>query len=169
MFAPAQLGDVWLAHVRFDDAPDFEVGQHPELQYDVVPYLTVEELEFEENGSAAATVRLDLEIRWFAGESEERAGAVPFEIALGLRAGFTWTEAPAEELARRWLDFMAMYLLWPYARAHVANITSFSAAPTLTLATLEVPELPELESEENVRSEAGELDQFDQFDPRFDH
>jgi len=47
-----------------------------------------------------------------------------------------------EDFRRDWLDFNAPYLLWPYARAYIANLTGSSSLPPLTIFTMKVPHPP---------------------------
>jgi preprotein translocase subunit SecB len=147
VFAPAQIGDVWLASVRFEENDAFVFTGESRLTFQVEQDVEIESYEpGDESRGSLARLRLDLNVKWW--ENDKPATEAPFGIELAIKGIFTWWETPDEEIARSWLEYNGPYLLWPYARSYVATITGLGNLPTLTLQTLQVPELPDLESSE---------------------
>jgi preprotein translocase subunit SecB len=102
-------------------------------------------MEATDDGRRWATLRLDLEFDWV---DEDGQPLRPFDLRVVIRGGFSWSDGPTEErLARKWLEYNGMYLLWPYARSFIATVTSQSRLPALTLYTLDVPQPPELDDD----------------------
>lgn len=147
-----QLIDAWLGDFTFSSNPEFEPGGgEVELHYGVESETTVHaDLE---TGRSIASLRL--EIDWRDGEKEPAQG--PFSLSLEAIGQFA-TRPMAEEKREsleQWLEFMAPYLLWPYARAYVSSITSLSPHPPLTLFTRQVPQPRALEAETAEQPHSG--------------
>jgi hypothetical protein len=157
---PAQLRNAWLARVRYKENPDFDPADLP-LTYGLNHTTTVESLDFavedeSDEVGTSATVRFDLAVEWYHGD--EPADSVPFNLAVSLRSLFVWTQPTEKQVAERWLNYNASYLLWPYARSYIAAITSWTHLQTpLTIYTQEVPELPDFESEEDASASSHPL------------
>jgi len=69
----------------------------------------------------------------------------PFDLALDVHGIFVWNQEmfpPDEALAKGWLEYNGMYLLWPYLRSYVTMITAATHFPALTIYTMNVPQPP---------------------------
>jgi preprotein translocase subunit SecB len=142
---PAQLEWVWLSRVNFNVNPEFERNDIGKTTYYVEPDTDVALLNAEESGARSAVVTLSATIEW----EREGDGPLPFEMQIDVGGHFRWNErAPDEQLARLWLDYNGMYLLWPYLRSYITTITAMAPVPPLTIYTMNVPEPPDVESDE---------------------
>jgi hypothetical protein len=142
--------------VRFDTTLDVDLIHGRRINYEVIPAVTISEFDRDTEGLTAA-IRLNAVVEFAhpADESAEESdqtgpGPVPFEIELALHGTFSWdsAEMPDDDLARGWLEYNGMYLMWPYLRSYVAIITGMSHLPSLTIYTMNVPKPPVITSAE---------------------
>ena len=138
--AAGQLKHAALTKVDFAENRQFEHGQPVTYRVDhthTIDFGTAEDAD-------VAVLILDLEIKW---ETEDPK-AIPFDLAITVLGVFTWPkDSRPEDLMRAWLDFNGTYLLWPYARTYVAQVTAMSNHAALTIYTLRVPVPPPLQGE----------------------
>jgi preprotein translocase subunit SecB len=152
---PAQLQDVWVERIRFEEDATFDRADTANVSYFVEPKVEIGELRDGDDGSLSSAVRLSAEVRF--ARDDEIEGALPFELDISVVGSFEWSgeTKPADaKLAPAWLDYNAMYLLWPYLRAHIATVTSASRLPTLTIYTMNVPNPPVIPSEDDTSEQA---------------
>jgi preprotein translocase subunit SecB len=146
---PIQLVDAWLSEVSFSNNPEFRQSEPVALNYGVDSETGVRaDLE---TGNAEAL--LHLRIIW-RDATNEPTTLGPFELSLAVAGTFLVPQMPEEKRERleQWLEFMSPYLLWPYARAYIASITSLSPHPALTLFTRHMPQPRALEPETQEQS-----------------
>jgi hypothetical protein len=144
---PAQLEAAWLTSVDFELDPDFDRDDISAMTYSVESEAHIGDRDDHEDGSLASMVKLDLVVKWSRHDEETSDDApVPFRIAVQVTGVFEWPAGrqPEERLARLWLEYNGMYLLWPYARSYIAQISGMSNLPALTLYTMSVPVAPDL-------------------------
>jgi hypothetical protein len=139
---PAQLESVHLGRLEFAPDPSFPVEELARVTYEVAPGVGIGELRSNERG-----LESDLTLRASIAFSrvEEDEGPLPFEMTIELHGSFVWVSdalPPDEDIARAWLDYNGMYLMWPYLRSYVAAITGMSHLPALTIYTMNVPKPP---------------------------
>lgn len=160
MFAPAQLERAWLASIAFEENFGFSLEERHKVSYELDARTEIETLFADEEDPPVtwAIVRVDVDLEWHRAEGREpdQEGGedeeAPFTLSASVRGAFTWApdRPPEERFARAWLDYNAMYLLWPYLRGYISTVTGFSTFPPLTIYTMQVPEPPDLESEEQA-------------------
>ena len=142
--APAQLGYAWLGRVVFEPDPEAMVEDVPNASYNITPDVEIGEVLTDEgDGSRAAVVSLSAEIDFTRNDGTD--GPTPFTLGITVHGVFRWAVdslPPSDELARGWLEYNGMYLLWPYLRAYTATITGLSVFPALTIFTMNVPKPP---------------------------
>jgi hypothetical protein len=158
MSSPAQLDNAWLDTVQYRDRDEW--SSEP-LWFGIDDKFEVLDLQLdEEDNSYNVRGQLTLGISWFIDEEQTmEAVEAPFDLTLTIGADFIFQPGREERFVRAWLNYNAAYLLWPYARAYTATITSLGRMPRLMLPTSQVPELPDLESEEDVRSSLPAVEQ----------
>ena len=127
----AQLIDAWL------EAGEIEFNRHFAGDTDRVTYGldTSTEVVSTTPGDAVAVLRIG--VNW----EHRDGGELPFHKLTVLVGGrFDWPHGdPGEDYVAGWLKFNGTYLLWPYARAFIATLTSLAGMPPLQLMTLNVP------------------------------
>lgn len=138
-----QLQEAWLADVEFGENPNFDgAAEFPEgLSYKVE---SDSKAWLEPHPGAG----LRITISWQDLHDEECEG--PFRLCAVIHGLFATPEPIVEEKGEQleqWLRFMGPFLLWPYARAYIESLTSFSQFPPLTLYTLALPRPRALEGE----------------------
>lgn len=152
MASPAQLAEAWLAHVEFRDNPDWPSGQP--LWYQLDESFEVADLEERQEGTSPywwARGTLTLVLKWFEDEGETlQTDEGPFDLTIAVTGEYRFVAGREEPFVRAWLTYNGAYLLWPYARAHIATITGLGRLPKLTIYTSEVPTAPDIESEEDA-------------------
>jgi preprotein translocase subunit SecB len=97
-----------------------------------------------------AFLKVGIEVDW--SRTDEAEGLYPFELNAEVTGMFQWSPASApktERMARLWLDYNGIYLLWAYLRTHVATITGMSDLPPLTIYTMRVPDRPQLDEDDD--------------------
>lgn len=148
--APAQLESAWLGRVLFEPDPTATVEDVPSSSYNLTPSVAIGDVETNEaDGSRGAVVSLNAQIEFV--RTDETEGPTPFTLDITIHGWFRWaadTLPPTDELARGWLEYNGMYLLWPYLRAYTATITGLSGFPALTIVTMNVPKAPVIPSDE---------------------
>jgi preprotein translocase subunit SecB len=148
--APAQLEYVWLGRVVFEPDPDATFEDVPKSAYNLTPGIAIGDIETnEEDGSRGAVVSLNAHIDFV--RTDDTDGPTPFTLDITVHGVFRWAAGalpPTDELARGWLEYNGMYLLWPYLRAHTATLTGLSGFPALTIVTMNVPKPPVIPSDE---------------------
>jgi hypothetical protein len=150
--SPAQLTEAWLAGVEFNDNAEYPPGQP--LWYQLDEKFDVGELEKrEDEGSTYIWARgtLTLVVKWFEDEGETiQADEGPFDLTISVTGEYRFAPGHEVPLVRAWLTYNGAYLLWPYARAHIATITSLGRLHRLTIYTSQIPTAPDIESEEDA-------------------
>jgi preprotein translocase subunit SecB len=147
--APAQLEGAWLGRVLFEPNPLATGEDAPHNEYFVHPEVNIEDPQRDEDGSLAAVLTLTATVSFSRTDGAE--GPLPFLLELDVHGVFRWSASQApqsDDLARGWLDYNGMYLLWPYLRSYVTVITGFSHLPALTLYTMNVPNPPVIPDEQ---------------------
>ena len=149
---PGQLEAVTVSRLLFGVDSAFDDEDKELLTYEVVPAVEIGDLEYQEDGALQANVALTAKIEF----SRAEPGPVPFNLEIKLDGCFCWDtkDVPTEPLARGWLEYNGMYLMWPFLRAYVSTITAFSKHPKLMIYTMNVPKPPVIKSE--TTEDAGE-------------
>lgn len=63
-------------------------------------------------------------------------------MEIAVHGVFGWdasAQPPSDDLAKGWLEYNGMYLLWPYLRSYVSLISGLSHVSELTIFTMNVP------------------------------
>jgi hypothetical protein len=155
--SPAQIENAWLAAVDFRDHYDYL--RPGTLWFDLEDSFEVRDLNLEDEETFVAHTELEVTVRWFDdAELTIEAPEWPFDLTLTVGGDFRFVSASEERFARTWLDYNGAYLLWPYARAYVASITSLGRLAHLTLETRRVPNPPDIESDEDARPAASQAE-----------
>lgn len=136
-----QLVDVRLVGIDFAVKPDFD------FDFDGLTFGVDRDVDAA-LGEETSSVILSVTITWDA----EEGRIPPFDLRVRVEGTFEWVvderESPEREIG--WLKFNGPYLMWPYARSHVASITAACGLPPLTLPTLVVPSLAWIEEDRPV-------------------
>ena len=158
MSSPAQIENAWLAAVDFLEHRDFL--RSGTLWYDLEDSFEVRDLHLDEDEETfVAYTELHVTVRWFGdAELTIEAPEWPFDLTMTVGGEFTFVPGREQRFVQTWLDYNGAYLLWPYARAFVASVTSLGRLPKLTLETRQVPNPPDIESEEDVRPAASQAE-----------
>jgi hypothetical protein len=148
VFSAAQLEEVWLGAVAFRENPSFDMSIHGGIEYFVNESTEIEFTLTEEGEVPQALLRLGAEIEWRGypaedGDELKPPDEIPFDLSLTIVGRFSLSKLDRdEEFLRAWLEYNGVYLLWPYLRQHVAQITGAGSLPTLTIYTMRVPRPP---------------------------
>lgn len=138
-----QLQEAWLADIDFGENSEFD----GEAQI-------AENLSYTVESDSRAWLEpqpgagLRVTISWQDQQGEPCEG--PFRLCVVVHGWFGAPEGIVQEKGeqlQQWLRFMGPFLLWPYARAYIESLTSFSQFPSLTLFTLSLPRPRALEGE----------------------
>jgi preprotein translocase subunit SecB len=158
LFPPGQLQSVYLSAVSFEENPDFDFDEGAEqVRYRIDSTCAIYDVHRAEAlDETHANAHVSAEVVWLR-DDEPVDTDTPFSLSLTLTACFSWPDITVDEdTARKWLDYNALYLLWPYLRMHIAEITGMSRMPKLTIYTMNVPESPDFEdTDENVLGASG--------------
>lgn len=149
--APAQLENVWVNEVRFRADPNFERDDAPKTSYVVDAETDMGELVTEDDGEMWAFVTVDAKIEWTRTDDPE--APLPFEIEVQIQGMFSWApemRPDSDRIASLWLDYNALYLMWPYLRNYINTITAMSRLPPLTIYTMSVPKPPRFDEPEDA-------------------
>jgi len=88
-----------------------------------------------------AQLELDVKVEWR--HVSDEPFTAPFDLELTVSGLFEWDHTThARDLVDAWLEWNGVYLLWPYLRSYVAQITGASSLPPLTIYTMKVPQAP---------------------------
>jgi hypothetical protein len=150
--SPAQISEAWLAAVDFRGNPEWPTGEGLLYRLDQDFEVTdLEERTEEDDSHFSARGTLTLTVRWFEDEGETiEASEGPFDLTISVGGEFTFVPGREERFVETWLTYNGAYLLWPYARAHIATITGLGRLPRLTIFTSQVPTAPDFESDEDA-------------------
>lgn len=146
---PAQLVVTALGAVRFEPDEEFPVEDIGNVSYTVEPGVELGDLQHQEDGRVTAGMKVHVSVVFT--RLDESEGPTPFELELDVHGMFQWTAEtfPADErLARGWLQYNGMYLLWPYVRSYITGLTAQSWFPALMIGTMNVPTPPEIPADE---------------------
>jgi hypothetical protein len=151
--SPAQLTEAWLASAEFRDNVDWPPGQPIWYQLDESFEVADLEQRGQEEGTSYWWARgtLTLVVKWFEDEGETiQTEDGPFDLTISVTGEYQFAVGREEPFVRAWLTYNGAYLLWPYARAHIATITGLGRLTKLTIYTSQVPTAPDIESEEDA-------------------
>ncbi len=166
--APAQLESIWVNEIRFRVDPDFDRADATKTSYVVDAETDVGELFIEDDGEMSAFVKVDATVEW----TREDDGPLPFEVHVEIEGMFSWApemRPDNDRIASLWLDYNALYLMWPYLRSYINAVTAMSSLPPLTIYTMSVPKPPRFDeesSEENGDAEPTDISAADPADSR---
>jgi preprotein translocase subunit SecB len=147
--AAGQLEHCWVSKINFVENEHFTPSEES-VRYNVDHSSRS---DFNEKADSAL-LHLDVAIKW---THSDDAGdfTPPFVLDLTVTGLFEWRESMHDPALREaWLEWNGVYLLWPYLRACVAQITTISSLPTLTIYTLRVPDPPPSATEKLSKARA---------------
>jgi hypothetical protein len=135
--ARGQLIEVFLAEVHFRRNPEFDYDEHAGAASFFVESMTRADVSDERTEGETA---LEASVKWRATDGSDTPIVQPFDINVTVVGRFEWQTPDMEvDEIRAWLEFNGEFLLWPYLRGYVGQITAQSDLPALHLPTLSLP------------------------------